>query len=141
MLSFQLILIPFCALIIAQTIKVIIDSFKGEFSWRNFNNYGGLPSSHSAMVSALSTVVGLEAGFDSLAFGIALVFSFLIVRDAVGLRRNLGNHGKILNMLIKDLPDYQEDKYPFLEERLGHTYGQALAGIVLGIIIALILFR
>jgi hypothetical protein len=136
-MSYTIILIPFIALIIAQLIKVIIDSTKGKFSWSNFNSYGGFPSSHSAMVSALAMEIGLRTGFTSGYFAIALALAFLIIRDAVGLRQMLGKHGQVLNMLIKDLPDYKEDKYPFLEERLGHTYLQALAGIILGIIVAL----
>jgi len=138
-MSYTIVLTPFIALIIAQTIKVIIDSIKGEFSWKNFNSYGGFPSSHSAMVSALAAKVGLQTGFASVYFAIALALALLIIRDAVSLRQVLGKHAKILNMLIKDLPDYKEDKYPFLEERLGHTYWQALAGIILGIIVALII--
>jgi acid phosphatase family membrane protein YuiD len=137
-MSYKLILIPFLALLIAQLIKVIIDAFKGRFSWRNLNSYGGMPSSHSAMVAALATIMGLEFGWTSPYFAISLAFAFLIVRDAVGLRQQLGQHGKILNMLIKDLPDYKEDKYPYLQERLGHTYWQALAGILLGILIAIL---
>lgn len=138
-MSYKIILIPFIALVIAQAIKIIIDSIKGEFSWKNFNSYGGFPSSHSAMVSALAVKIGLVAGFNSIYFAIALALAFLIIRDAVGLRQMLGKHGQVLNMLIKDLPDYKEDKYPFLEERLGHTFIQALAGIILGIIVALII--
>ena len=138
-MSYKIILIPFIALIIAQLIKVTIDSIKGKFSWKNFNSYGGFPSSHSALVSALAIEVGLQTGFISIPFIIALTLAFIVIRDAVGLRQLLGNHGKVLNMLIKDLPDYKEDKYPFLEERLGHTYLQALAGITLGVIVALLI--
>lgn len=138
-MSYKLILVPFLALIVAQLIKVIIDSAKGKFSWGNLNKYGGMPSSHSAIVSALVIEVGLQAGWLSPAFAIALIFAFVTIRDAVGLRQYLGNHGKVLNMLIKDLPDYKEDKYPYLEERLGHTYLQALVGILIGIAIALII--
>lgn len=138
-MNYKLILVPFLALIIAQVIKVIIDSVKGKYSWRNFNNYGGMPSSHSAMVAALATIMGTSFGFTSGYFAIALCFAFLTIRDAVGLRYQLGFHGKILNKLIKDLPDNKEDKYPYLQERLGHTYMQALAGIIIGIIIALII--
>lgn len=138
-MDYKLLVVPFLALIIAQCIKVIIDSFKGEFSWRNFNNYGGMPSSHSAMVAALCAEIGMANGFDTSFFAIAFAFTFLIIRDAVGLRRELGHHGKILNMLIKDLPDYKENKYPLLQERLGHTYLQALAGVLIGILIALVI--
>jgi len=138
-MNYKIVLIPFIALIIAQLIKVIIDAIRGEFSWSNLNRYGGMPSSHSAMVAALCTEIGIQVGLDSAAFAISIAISFLIVRDAVGLRRHLGNHGKILNMIIKDLPDKKEDKYPFLEERLGHTYIQATTGIILGIIIAILI--
>jgi len=138
-MSYSIILTPFIALIIAQLIKVIIDSIKGEFSWKNFNSYGGMPSSHSAMVAALATEMGLQIGFLSIPFIIALTLAFIVIRDAVGLRQMLGKHGQVLNMLVKDLPDYKEDKYPFLEERLGHTYWQALAGIIIGIIVAIVI--
>ena len=138
-MPYKLILVPFLALIIAQSIKVLIDSAKGKFFWSNFNNYGGMPSSHSAMVAALATVMAKEFGLNSGYFAIAFAYAFLTIRDAVGLRYQLGFHGKILNKLIKELPDDKEDKYPYLQERLGHTYIQALAGIILGIIIALIL--
>lgn len=138
-MSYNLILVPFLALILAQLIKVIIDSIKGKFSWRNFNNYGGMPSSHSAMVAALATELGLTFGFASGYFALAFAFAFLTIRDAVGLRYQLGYHGKIINKLIVDLPDDKEDKYPHLQERLGHTYLQALAGIILGILIAIII--
>jgi acid phosphatase family membrane protein YuiD len=138
-MSYTIVLIPFIALILAQIIKVIIDASQGKFSWRDFNHYGGMPSSHSAMVAALAIETGTLFGFNTAVFAISLAFAFLIIRDAVGLRREVGYHSKILNMLIKDLPDYKEDKYPFLEERLGHTYLQALLGIILGIAIALII--
>ncbi len=138
-MSYKLILVPFIALFLAQLIKVTIDSFKGQFSWRNFNNYGGMPSSHSAMVAALATVMAKEFGLTSGYFALAFAYAFLTIRDAVGLRYQLGFHSKIINRLIKDLPDDKENKYPYLQERLGHTYWQALAGIIMGIIIALII--
>jgi hypothetical protein len=133
----ELIIAPFAALIIAQIIKVAIDSAKGKFSWKNFNAYGGLPSSHSALAAALAMKIGLTSGFDSAAFAISAAIGFLFLRDAVGFRAKLGNHGKILNQLIKDLPDYQEAKYPHLEERLGHTYLEMIAGVLIGILAAL----
>jgi hypothetical protein len=138
-MSYKFILAPFLALIIAQSIKIIIDSFKGEFAWNKFNSYGGMPSSHAAIVAALATEIGKNLGLASPLFAISLVLAFIIIRDAVGFRRYLGDHGKVLNMLIKDLPDYEEDKYPYLEKRLGHTYWQALVGILLGIAIALLI--
>jgi acid phosphatase family membrane protein YuiD len=138
-MDYKLVLVPFLALIITQLIKVIIDAAKGKFSWNDLNSYGGWPSSHSAMVAALCTEIGLATGFNTAFSAISLAFTFLIIRDAVGLRWELGRHAKIINMLIKDLPDFKEAKYPFLQERLGHTYLQALSGIVIGILISLLI--
>lgn len=138
-MDYKIILVPFIALIIAQLLKVTIDAAKGKFSWSNLNSYGGWPSSHSAMVAALCTKIIAAPNLDLAAVAIALTFSFLIVRDAIGIRWQLGKHAKLINQLVKDLPDYEEDKYPFLLERLGHTFNQALAGVILGILIALII--
>lgn len=138
-MSYQILITPFIALILAQIIKVIIDSMHGKFSWTNFNRYGGMPSSHAALMGAFLVEIGAAEGYTSAAFVIAAVLAFVVLRDAVGLRYALGKHAKLINMLVSDLPDYKEGKYPFLDERLGHTYTQLTVGLILGIIIAVIL--
>jgi len=138
--DYKLIIIPFVALIIAQIIKVIIQSVvEKRFSWKSFNQYGGFPSSHSAIVTALATEIAFIYGITSALFALSAVFWFLVIRDATGFRKQLGNHAIFLNKVVKDLPDYKENKYPFLEQTLGHTYSQAAAGVALGVIIALFL--
>ena len=133
---YNLLIVPFLALIIAQMVKMVIDARNKKFSWNDFNSYGGMPSSHAAMVSALVVEAAQTQGIASPIFAISLILAFIVLRDAVGFRYKLGGHAKILNMLITDLPDKEEAKYPHLEERLGHTYKQAIVGMLIGIALA-----
>ncbi|MBI2984673.1 MAG: divergent PAP2 family protein [Candidatus Kerfeldbacteria bacterium] len=134
----HLVLIPLVAGIGTQVIKFIIQIVRGEFAWSRLQEYGGMPSAHTAFVVSLAVTVGLHLGWDSAEFAISLIFALLIIRDAIGLRQFLSQHGKILNMLIKDLPDDVERKYPHhLEERFGHTPLQALVGGLIGLVVAL----
>lgn len=138
----KLVLIALISGLLTQSIKFIILMFRGNFRWSSLQEYGGMPSAHTAFVVSLSTVVGLHEGFDSAAFAISFIFSLLIIRDAIGLRQFLSQHGRVLNMLIKDLPDDIEAKYPTnLVERVGHTPLQAFVGGVIGLVLALGLYR
>lgn len=137
----KLLLIPFLAGFSAQALKIIVYASRGKFSWRTITAYGGMPSSHTAFVISLLTVIGLGEGIAAPVFALAAVFAFLVIFDALSLRRYLGAHGRILNMLVKDLPDELEPKYPaHLREHLGHTPMEALVGGLYGFIVAFILF-
>lgn len=137
----KLVLIALIAGLITQLIKFIIQAIRGEFRWSSLQEYGGMPSAHTAFVVSLSTVVGVHEGIDSAAFAISAIFSLLIIRDAIGLRQFLGRHAMIINMLVKDLPDDIEAKYPrHLVERVGHTPLQAVVGGVIGLSLALLLY-
>lgn len=137
----KLVLIPLLAGAFTQILKFLIQIARGELRWSTLQEYGGMPSAHTAFVISLSTVVALENGIASPAFAICAIFSLLIIRDAIGLRQFLGQHGRILNMLIRDLPDEEEKKYPrHLVERLGHTPWQALVGGLVGLLIGWLLY-
>jgi acid phosphatase family membrane protein YuiD len=86
-------------------------------------------------------LVALEVGVNSIAFSIALVFSLFIIWDALGLRQTVGNHAHILNMLIVDLPDYQESHYPHLNKKIGHTGPQVFVGALVGIALTYLLYQ
>ena len=137
----MLLIIPLIAGVTTQLIKFIIQILRGEFRWSRLSEYGGMPSAHTAFVVSLTTVVGLHETIYSATFAIAVIFSLLIIRDAIGLRQFLGQHSRIINMLVKDLPDDIEAKYPrHLVERLGHTPLQAIVGGLIGFAMATVLY-
>lgn len=119
------------AWLIAQLIKVIIAFVKDKkFDFRFFISLGGTPSAHSAFVSALTTSVYLLQGF-SILFVVSLAFSIIVFRDAIGVRREVGKHAEILNRL---------NKAKKLNEKVGHDIWDVLAGIVIGVVVAMIVF-
>lgn len=139
--TYKIFIIPIIALIASQLLKIIIEAINGDFSWKNLDKYGGMPSSHSAFVISLLVVMGYTEGINSPAFSIAFVLATLTMRDATGLRHYLSNHSKVINLLIKKLPDKEELDFPHIEERLGHTKTQVFSGVIFGIIISFILLK
>lgn len=132
---------PIIAFAIAQGTKVLIKSFrKKSFHWKDIFAYSDMPSGHTATVTALSTIVGLRLGILSADFAIAFVLMTIVITDAIGLRNYLGQHGKVLNILVKDLKedDFLDDYYPRLLERIGHTPVQVLMGAIIGVSVSLI---
>ncbi|MBL7157456.1 MAG: divergent PAP2 family protein [Candidatus Omnitrophica bacterium] len=126
---------------ITQTIKVIIGVIREKrFDFRWFGGTGGMPSSHAATVSALSTSVGLCFGIDSALFIVTLVFSIIVIFDAQGVRRATGKQAEILNKMLEDIywrHRIQEDR---LKELLGHAPIQVLVGIISGVALAFLLW-
>src|ERR1700730_15240906 len=99
---------------------------------------GGMPSSHAAIVMGLATAVGKYAGVSSAAFAIALIFSFVVMYDADGLRRAAGRQAAILNRLVEDLVHMRGMQAQMMRGLLGHTPVQVLVGAVLGAVCGLI---
>ena len=97
-----------------------------------------MPSGHSAMVVSLTTIIGLKIGWLSPLFAVSFIFAIIVIRDALGIRRYLGEHGKVLNVLVKDLRDDKvlDEKYPHLLERIGHTPAQVIVGSIIGFLIS-----
>jgi acid phosphatase family membrane protein YuiD len=131
---------PLVAWTIAQTAKVIIYSIREHrLNLRVLAVTGGMPSSHSAIVMGMTTAVGKYAGVNSAAFAIALIFSFVVMYDAAGLRRAAGRQAAILNRLVEDLVNMRGVQEAKLRELLGHTPVEVLVGAVLGVAAGLIL--
>lgn len=107
----------------------------GEFDWHHISETGGMPSSHSAMVSALATGVGIEQGFGSAAFAIATVLTMIVVYDAQGVRRQAGEHARVINGIIAEVLSGHRLSDVSLDEMLGHSKAEVAAGIVFGITI------
>jgi len=130
------IFIPLLAAVIGQIVKLIIYGIKGQFAWQDLNSYGGMPSTHSALVVSLCALVGYFEGWESAAFAVALVLAVLTIRDAGGFRRTLGRHAQELNQIIHNLKADEAGKYPHLKERLGHTPLEIFVGALIGLITA-----
>lgn len=138
-MEYRLFLIPLIILIINQIIKAIISVKKGNVKWTTIFSYGGMPSTHSAVVTSLSYVIGYYNGITNPAFAIALILSLIVIRDASGIRFQLGKHGQAINQLIKELPDEKEYKYPVMKEIFGHSHLEVTVGIILSLIITSLL--
>lgn len=109
-----------------------------HWNLRRFVETGGMPSSHSASVAALSTAVGLQEGFTSALFGVSLYFSLIVMYDAAGLRRNAGKQATVLNRLIERHFKDSEHETQKLMELLGHTPFEVFIGAALGVLSALL---
>jgi uncharacterized protein len=138
---YEILLLPLIAGVgIAQPLKFFIKSNHQSLKLKNIVAYSGMPSGHSAMVVSLSTILGLKLGLDDPLFAFSVIFAVIVIRDALGIRRYLGEHGRILNVLVKDLrdDDVLDEKYPTLIERIGHTPAQVLVGGLIGFLTSLI---
>ena len=130
-----------CGLLAAftsQIIKFILFTIKNKkINFKIFTTTGGMPSTHSAGVMGLSTIVGILNGYDSLLFAIALGFSLVIMYDAAGLRRAAGKTAASLNKMMEEF--YNHDLHAVggkLKELLGHTPFEVFVGAIYGILFA-----
>lgn len=139
---YQIILLPVISAIVAQAGKFFVKSNQLKPGFKNLAAYSGMPSGHSATVISLATIIGLKEGFHTSLFAISIVLAIIVIRDAIGIRQYLGQHGKILNILVKDLKDDDvlEQEYPHLLEKIGHTPAQVAVGSIIGFLISFIGF-
>lgn len=125
---------PFLAWLAAGCIKFLINSIRAKKLAFSLIGYGGLPSNHSAIVSSMTALIVLNEGIYSPAFGVALTLSFIVLLDANSLRRAVGQHAVLINQLVKDNIEVKP-----LRERMGHSKVEIVAGIVVGIFVAIII--
>ncbi|KAH7578054.1 hypothetical protein ACOSP7_000826 [Xanthoceras sorbifolium] len=127
----------FLAWLIAQSTKVFLNFFvERKWDFRIMCSSGGMPSSHSALCTALTTSVALCHGVSDSLFPVCLGFSLIVMYDAIGVRRHAGMQAEVLNMIIADLFQGHPISQRKLKELLGHTPSQVFAGAVLGILVA-----
>lgn len=128
----------------AQVIKTIIHAFiNKKIVWERLVGDGGMPSGHSATVTALATMSLLVYGPGSFQFAAAALFAIVVCHDAMGVRREAGKQAVVLNELIKSFEDVLTSKAlpeVKLKEFVGHTPVQVVAGILIGSINAVILY-
>jgi acid phosphatase family membrane protein YuiD len=109
-----------------------------RFDFRWLLGTGGMPSTHAAGVTALSTAVGIRVGFDSALFAATLVFTVITLFDAQGVRRWSGRQAQLLNKMLEDIYFKRRIQEERVKELLGHTPTEVLAGMGIGVITALV---
>ncbi|WP_333649100.1 divergent PAP2 family protein [Lacrimispora sp.] len=126
--------------LVAQVLKTIIDlALNKNFNPERLVGSGGMPSSHSSTVCALTTAASYRYGVGSFEFAVSFVLSMIVMYDAMGVRRETGKQAKLLNSLLLENPlklnaEILQEK---LKEYVGHTPLQVAAGAILGIFLAL----
>ncbi len=121
--------VPFVAILLAEVVKACVDLALRRGRVR-FIQSGGMPSGHSAFVSALVVVAANREGVGSTAFMISAVLAVIVMYDAIHLRGEAGKHAAALNRLAPKA---------YLEESLGHNHVEVLAGAVFGALVAFVL--
>ncbi len=127
---------------VAQVLKTIIHMIlTKQFVAERMVGSGGMPSSHSATVCALATATGMECGAGSPEFAITIMLAIIVMYDAMGVRRETGKQGRVLNEMLEIFTNMGKEISPEkkLKEFVGHTPLQVLMGAILGIAIAVIL--
>ena len=137
--SYEVIATGLEAAFIAQLLKFIGHTIRyRKVDFQVLATTGGMPSSHTAGVIALSTTVGFICGFDQIEFAIALGYSLVVMYDAAGLRRATGKIAACLNKIRDDFYSQGQMSNERLKELLGHTPFEVFVGALLGILIAYI---
>jgi len=137
---------------VAQFLKVIIDFIRnGKFNAERLSGAGGMPSSHSCLVTAMAVSVAMVEGVSSSLFAMALLVAFITLYDAMGVRWQAGLHARVLNKTVRDVEELKEsqndeqtdsddddDESEDLKEYIGHKPMEVLVGVMLGIVVAML---
>jgi len=127
---------------IAQAIKIVLNVVRHKkfyFSW--LITTGGMPSAHAASVTTLSTSIGLKEGFASGLFALSAIVALIAMFDAQTWRRSIGTQAKILNTIMDDVYAGRRVEEEKLRELIGHTPVEVFVGGLLGVLVALALYK
>ncbi len=123
---------------LAQALKLPFEYLRTrKWSWGLFFAPGGMPSSHSSLVTTTSLAIGLYYGFDQPLFALSLAVAMIVIYDAAGVRRQAGIHAEKINDIIEELFEGKPLNEEKLKEVLGHTPIEVIGGVLLGLAIAL----
>lgn len=139
--DFIYIIVPFIAWLLTQWLKPVFEYLRtGNWNFKIAKGSGGMPSSHSSTMIALTTIIGFGRGLDSESFAIALVLSLIVMYDARGVRQAAGSHAIYLNQIKDELHDLLGKAFTIegFKTNLGHTSIQVAVGGFLGLIIGII---
>lgn len=129
-------LIPISVGVFTQALKYIIYSIKHGWNIKYAMTHGHMPSAHTSFIVSLATAVGMYSGIESGAFAVSVILAIIVIDDAVRLRMYMGDQGRYLNMLIRQLP-VDEKQFPRLKERIGHRISEVIVGGILGFILTI----
>ncbi len=122
----------------AQFLKMVILSYKEKrLNLLHFFELAGMPSAHTSTVMAITTVVYLETGVSTL-FVLMLALSYYIIEEVLSMEHSIGKHAKIINQFIKLFS--KKIKFKPIRERWGHTVAEVIAGFILGVIVAVLVY-
>jgi len=125
----------------AQALKVAFDLLRTRrFNPLRFFDNGGMPSSHTSLVTTLTVGVWRYAGVDSSLFSVTLIFSMYFIFEAAGLRQEVGNQARVLNELVDELRQTHHVDPARLKELVGHTWGEVFGGFLVGLAVAWLAF-
>ena len=129
------------AWLLAQLIKIPLDFlYTRRWNWALLLSVGGMPSSHSALVTSATVAIGLYHGFDNPLFALGVAITMVVTYDAAGVRRQAGIHAQRINMLFEEvLRGHQVDQKE-LREVLGHTPLEVTGGVLFGIVVAILMW-
>ncbi len=128
------------ALVLAQLAKGIIALFQERrFNFHYIAGSGGMPSSHSAFVTALATSAGRQLGLQSPVFAVCVVLAAIVMYDAAGVRRAVSGQARILNQMMEDYFEKKGIQQARLRELIGHTPFQVLVGAIMGFLVGFII--
>ncbi len=131
--------VPFCVWLAIQIVKFITDWIVNKKpNFKRLVGAGGMPSSHSAVVATLTTLIGQKYGVESGIFAMSCVFSAIVMYDAAGVRRAAGKQATLLNKLVENAANSGIVVSEKLVEVLGHTPLQVLVGAIIGVLVGLL---
>ena len=120
----------------AQVIKIPLDFFRTRhWNWSLLLTTGGMPSSHSALMTAITLAIGLYYGFDHPTFALGVAITMIVTYDAAGVRQQAGIHAQRINLLFDELLRGHPINENELREVIGHSPLEVVGGIVLGLIV------
>lgn len=125
----------------AQALKPLVDMLqKKKFNFFRMFDSGGMPSSHTSVVTTLTVGVAVFEGVASPLFAISLIMGLYFVFEATGLRQEVGNQARVLNEIVARFRETHELDADRLQELLGHTWGEVMGGLAIGLLVAFIFF-
>ncbi|HOJ92952.1 MAG TPA: divergent PAP2 family protein [Dictyoglomaceae bacterium] len=134
--------IPIFIAILTQVVKGTIRSIQEKrLIRRAFFEWGGMPSSHSALVVSLSLIIGLKNGFDSSIFILSTFFAGFVIADAIGVRLASEEQAKVINKILRNEIEDKELKNIRLKESIGHTPIEAFIGGIIGFVLAYLIYQ